>query len=71
LSEKSRGNPHPKGKEEEKEKINRLWNEMISWGEGRKLLIKLGISFNEKKLSKLMASSLEKYISAFSEGKEL
>ena len=32
---------HPKGTEIEKEKINRLWNEMVSWVEGRKLLIKL------------------------------
>lgn len=71
LCEKSRGNPHPKGNSEEKEKINRLWNEMMSWSEGMKLLIKLEVSFNEKKMRKMISSSLEKYISAFSKEEEL
>lgn len=70
-AEKLRGIPHPKGTEQELLKTNRLWNEMISWIEGRRILIELEIPFNEKKLFSYTSKCLARYLEAFETQDEL
>jgi hypothetical protein len=63
--------PNIKKDDTEREKKIRLWEEMNAWVEARKLMLKLDIVFDEKKLSKYTSICLEKYISAFIKQQEL
>ena len=65
LTNKKRSAPHPKASSVEKLKINRLWEEMISWVEARKLLVDLNIAFDDKKLSLYAGRCLANYLYAF------
>jgi hypothetical protein len=70
-TESLRGSPHPKGSLKERVKVNRLWNEMISWIEGRRILIELDIPFNEKRLFSYASKCLARYLEAFETQDEL
>lgn len=67
----NRNFPYPKNSTDDRKKTNRLWDEMLAWIEARKLLIGLGIPFNNKRLSSYSARCLERYILAFSEQEEI
>jgi hypothetical protein len=71
LTNKKRGLPYTKASSDDKKKINRLWEEMFSWVEARKILTDLQISFNEKRFSAYAAKCLANYLYAFATEKEI
>lgn len=71
LTSKKRGLPHVKASSDDKRKINRLWEEMISWVEARKILTDLKINFDEKRLSAYAAKCLANYLYAFATEEEI
>lgn len=71
LTNKKRGLPYTKASSDDKKKINRLWEEMFSWVEARKILTDLQINFNEKRFSAYAAKCLANYLYAFATEKEI
>lgn len=66
-----RSAPHLKSNDKTKKKINRLWDEMMAWLEGKKILDDLKINYDKKTLATYAAKCLSNYINAFSESEEL
>jgi hypothetical protein len=71
LTSRKRALPHPKAASSDDKKMNRLWEEMISWIKARSILIELEINFDEKKFSAYSARCLANYLYAFGTQEEI